>query len=81
MRADSVHTRGLLTYPISWTPLCGGVDESSGMAASLGDNGAQGAGVAGSAFVSRGAPRFIKGGACCDSYIFYVSIQVTCGGL
>ena len=40
-----------------------------------------GGGVAGLAFVSRGAPCFIEGGAFCYPRILYASIQDTCGGL
>ena len=73
MCPHSVHTRGLLTYSIFGTPPCGGADVSSRMAANFGKNGAQAGAVASSTFVSRGVPRFIKDGAFCDTYIFYVS--------
>ena len=63
MRLHLAHTRELLTYSVSGTPLSGGADESTGLAASLGDNGAPAGGVAGPAFVPWGAPRVIKGGA------------------
>ena len=58
MRPQPVHTRRLLTYPVPGTSTRGGADESTGMAASFGDNGAPFGGGGGLNFCPMGDASF-----------------------